>query len=770
MGLLPPYLDPALPVADRVADLLGRMTLPEKVGQMLQLNAKEGVRHLVEELHAGSILHASPERVLEAAALTEKTRLRIPLLVAEDCIHGHSFWEGATIYPTQLGMAATWDTDLVERIARATAVEVAATGVHWTFSPVLCITRDLRWGRVSETFGEDPFLIGELGSAMVRGYQGEGLTDPTAILACAKHFAGYSETQGGRDASEADITRRKLRSWFLPPFERVAKEGCRTFMLGYQSMDGVPITVNDWLLGEVLRGEWGYTGTLVTDWDNVGRMVWEQKIYADYAQASAAAVRAGNDMVMTTSKFFEGAQEAVAEGALTEAEIDAAVRRILTLKFELGLFENPRHPDAARQAEFIGSAAHAELNLEAARRSLVLLTNDGTLPLAGGLEAEDPGGLTAHGGGRARATGSGPRTVAVVGPNAHDPQTQLGDWAGSSGQADWLPDGQPRAMIRTVLDGFRGRVPADWTVTYAPGARILDVGPDPEGEFFPDGQPRPEVVVPAAPDPALIGEAVAAAEAADHVVAVVGDRIELIGEGKSTATLELVGDQVALLDALAATGKPLVVVVISSKPLVLPPSVLGAAAIVYAANPGMLGGTAVAELLLGLIEPTGRLPLSFARHAGQQPTYYNQVRGQHGTRYADLTQSPAFAFGEGLSYTTVEYTDLELLTAVVEPTETVRARVTLTNSGARPALETLQVYVSDTVTSVTWAEKELKAYEQVALAAGESRQVDIELPVAACTLVDAREQRAVEPGHFELLVGPSSRDEALLRAEFTVKG
>ncbi|MFE3473683.1 glycoside hydrolase family 3 N-terminal domain-containing protein [Streptomyces bacillaris] len=761
MGQQQPYLDPALPVADRVTDLLGRMTLPEKIGQMLQLNAKEGVRHLVEDLHAGSILHASPERVLEAAALTAETRLRIPLLVAEDCIHGHSFWEGATIYPTQLGMAATWDAGLVERIARATAVEVAATGVHWTFSPVLCITRDLRWGRVGETFGEDPYLIGELASAMVRGYQGDGLDDPTAILACAKHFAGYSETQGGRDASEADISRRKLRSWFLPPFERVAEEGCRTFMLGYQSMDGVPVTVNEWLLGEVLRGEWGYTGTLVTDWDNVGRMVWEQKIYADYAQASAAAVRAGNDMVMTTPKFFQGAQEAVAEGMLAEAEIDAAVRRILTLKFELGLFENPRHPDPARQTAFIGSSAHAALNLEAARRSLVLLTNDGTLPFACGLEEGGAGG---------RSAGPGPRTVAVVGPNADDAQTQLGDWAGSSGQADWLPDGQPRAMIRTVLDGFREKVPADWTVSYAPGARILDVGPDPEGESFPDGQPRPEVVVPAAPDPAMVAEAVAAAEAADHVVAVVGDRIELIGEGKSTATLELVGDQVALLDALAATGKPLVVVVISSKPLVLPPSALGAAAIVYAANPGMLGGTAVAELLLGLIEPTGRLPLSFARHAGQQPTYYNQVRGQHGTRYADLTQRPAFAFGEGLSYTTVTYTGLELLTGVVEPDGTVRARVTLTNTGSRPALETLQVYVSDTVTSVTWAEKELKAYEQVTLEPGESRQVSIELPVSVCTLVDARGNRVVDPGRFELLVGPSSRDEALLRAEFTVKG
>ncbi|MFC5169019.1 glycoside hydrolase family 3 N-terminal domain-containing protein [Streptomyces mutomycini] len=758
-----PYLDPALPVAERVGDLLGRMTLAEKTGQMLQLNAKDGVRHLIEDLHAGSILHASPERVLEAAALTGRTRLRIPLLVAEDCIHGHSFWEGATIYPTQLGLAATWDPELVERVARATAVEVAATGVHWTFSPVLCIARDLRWGRVSETFGEDPFLIGELASAMVRGYQGDGLGDPTAVLACAKHFAGYSETQGGRDASEADISRRKLRSWFLPPFERVAREGCRTFMLGYQSMDGVPVTVNDWLLNEVLRGEWGYTGTLVTDWDNVGRMVWEQRIYADHTQAAAAAVRAGNDMVMTTPQFFEGAQNAVAEGTLDEAEIDAAVRRVLTLKFDLGLFENPRHPDAARQAAVIGSAGHTVLNLEAARRSLVLLTNDGTLPLGVGLVAGRDGRAVA-------GADPAPRTVAVVGPNADDAQTQLGDWAGSSGQADWLPDGHPRHMIRTVLDGFREHVPDGWGVTYARGAEILSVGPDPEGAFFPDGQPRPDVVVPAEPSETLIAEAVAAAEAADYVVAVVGDRIELVGEGRSTATLELVGDQAALLDALAATGKPLVVVVISSKPLVLPPSALGAAAVLHAFNPGMQGGRAVAEVLLGLVEPSGRLPVSFARHAGQQPTYYNQIRGQHGSRYADLTQRPAFVFGEGLSYTTVAYSGLEVLTASLGESDTLRARVTVHNTGRRPAVETVQVYISDTVTSVTWAEKELKAYRQVTLAPGEVREVLLELPVSECTLVDAAGRRVVEPGAFELLVGPSSRDDALLRAGFTVKG
>lgn len=740
-----PYLDPARPVADRVADLLTRMTLPEKVGQMLQLAARDGVRHIVEDLHVGSILHAAPDRVLEAHRLIEQTRLRIPLLIAEDCIHGHSFWDGATIYPTQLGMAATWDPALIERVARATAVEVAATGIHWTFSPVLCIARDLRWGRVSETFGEDPFLIGELASAMVRGYQGDGLADPTAILACAKHFAGYSETQGGRDASEADISRRKLRSWFLPPFERVAREGCRTFMLGYQSIDGVPITVNRWLLDEVLRGEWGYAGTLVTDWDNVGRMVWEQHIYADYAQAAAAAVRAGNDMVMTTPKFFQGALDAVEQGLLAEAQINEAVARILTLKFELGLFEDPRRPDPARQAEGIATDEHAALNLEVARRSLVLLRNDGTLPMTGSQ-----------------------KTVAVIGPNADDPHTLLGDWAGASGQAEWLRDGQPRKMIQTVLDGFRATVPAGWTVTQARGADILSVGPDPDGAFFADGQPRPHVVRPAEPDPELLHEAVAAARAADYVVAVVGDRIELVGEGRSTATLELIGGQIALLDALAATGTPMVVVLVSSKPLVLPPSAVNAAAVIYAFNPGMAGGRAVAELALGVIEPSGRLPVSFARHAGQQPTYYNQIRGQHGARYADLTQRPVFAFGEGLSYTTVSYYALRVLTPVVTAADVIRASVTVSNTGSRPVLETVQAYVSDKVTSATWADKELKAYRQVMLAPGQTAEVDLDLPAAACTIVDAAGRRVVEPGAFELLVGPSSRDEALLRVEFTV--
>jgi beta-glucosidase len=741
-----PYQDPDLTVPERVADLLGRMSLAEKVGQMLQLDAQGDLGDDVLRRHVGSILHTSPELILRANELTAETRLRIPLLVAEDCIHGHSFWEGATIYPTQLGMAASWDAELLESVARATAVEVAATGVHWTFSPVLCIARDLRWGRVNETFGEDPFLIGELASAMVRGYQGEGLADPTAILATAKHFAGYSETQGGRDSSESDLSRRKLRSWFLPPFERVARAGCRSFMLGYQSMDGVPVTINDWLLSDVLRGEWGYTGTLVTDWDNVGRMVWEQRVQPDYTHAAAAAVRAGNDMVMTTPKFFEGALDAVEQGLLDGSAFDTAVARILTLKFELGLFENPRLPRVDVDG-IVGTLAHAELNLAVARRSIVLLENDGVLPLSA-----------------TRST-----RVAVVGPLADDAQNQLGDWAGGSGQVAWL-DGQPREMITTVLDGMRRIAPDNWVVTYARGADILTLEPDPAGATFPDGQPRPPRVVQCEPDQALIAEAVAAADQADVVIAVVGDRIELVGEGRSTATLELIGGQNALLDALIATGKPVVVVLLASKPLVLPASVQRAAAVVWTANPGMQGGRALAEILVGEVEPSGRLPISFARHVGQQPTYYNQIRGQHADRYADLTQAPAWAFGEGRSYTTVQYEDLVLEETVLSASGTIIAHVTVRNTGTRPALETVQVYVRDVVTSVSWTDKELKAYRQVGLEPGQSVRVRLELPVAECSIVDAAERRVVEPGEFELLVGPSSRDSALLGAPFTVEG
>jgi len=742
------FRDPSLPIEERIDDLLSRMSLPEKVGQMLMLDAREDLTDAIVARHAGSILHTSPELLPVAHRMAAEQRLAIPLLVADDGIHGHSFWPGATIFGTQLAMACSWDASLVEKAAQVTASEMAATGMHWTFSPVLCISRDLRWGRVDETFGEDPYLLSVLGEAMVRGYQGDGLTDPEAVLACAKHFAGYSETQGGRDASEADLTPRKLRSWFLPPFEAAVRGGVGTVMIGYQSMDGVPITANRWLLNDVLKDEWGFDGLLVTDWDNVGRMVWEQQICTDIAEAAAVAIRAGNDVVMTTPSFFEGAQEAVARGLVTEADIDEAVRRVLRTKFRLGLFENPRHPDLARQGT-IGSADRAELNLQLARRSLVLLRNDGTLPF-------EPAAL-----------GHAPR-IAVIGPNADDPQAMLGDWAGDSGQVPWLPEGQPREMIDTVLDGFRALTGPDGQVSHAVGAEIGELHPDPAGDTFADGQPRPPIFVAAAPDPALIAEAVAAAQASDLAVVVLGDTVALNGETCSTATLDLQGGQAALLDAVVASGTPTVVVLVQGKPSTLPASALEASAIIEAFNPGMRGGRAIAELVLGLIEPSGRLPLSFARHVGQQPIYYNQIRGQHGDRYADLTQDPLFAFGEGLSYTELSYADLELEADELRADQVLRLSVTVSNTGSRPALETVQAYVSDRVTSATWADQELKGFTQVEVAPGAGVRVTLEIPAAACTIVNAAGRRVVEPGEFELRVGHSSRRADQLVRRFQI--
>ncbi|WP_307050361.1 glycoside hydrolase family 3 N-terminal domain-containing protein [Streptomyces achromogenes] len=737
------------------------MILPEKVGQLLMLDAQHGdLVDIVSTKLAGSVLHVTPERMPEAVERAQRTRLGIPLLTVDDCIHGHSFWPGATIFPTQLGMACTWDPSLIHRVARASAIEISTTGIHGTFSPVLCITRDLRWGRINETFGEDPFLIGELGAAMVRGYQGEGLGDPTAVLAYAKHFAGYSETLGGRDASEADLSPRKLRSWFLPPFEQAVRAGCRGFMLGYQSIDGVPITANQWLINDVLKGEWGFTGTLVTDWDNVGRMVYDQRTCADYAEASAVAVNSGNDLIMATPQFFEGAQEAVARGLVDEKQIDDAVRRVLRLKFELGLFEDPRAPDPERQAQVIGCRQHADLNLETARRSLVLLRNEGILPL--------DGGLSSNGTGRAASQGT-PRTIAVIGPNADSPQAMLGDWAGATGQVPWMPDGHPRETVETVLDGLRAVVPADWTITHARGADIASPASMGEWSVGPDGQPQPPVFIPAPVDQVQLREATAAAEAADYAVVVVGDAIALTGELRSTATLDLQGGQIALLDAVAATGTPVIVVLVQSKPSTLPESALNAAALIEAFNPGMCGGRAIAELLLGLVEPSGRLPVSFARHVGQQPVFYNQVRGQHGSRYADLTQDPLFAFGEGLTYTTVTYSDLVVHDPDVSADGTVDATVRLTNSGSRPARETVQAYISDLTTSVTWAEQELKGFTQVEIPPGESLEVNVSIPASRCSLVTADNRRVVEPGEFALRVGPSSRREQQLSAGFRIR-
>ena len=724
MSLPPLYLDPNQPLEHRVEDLLRRMTLPEKVGQMLLLNGQSKPVETVREMQPGALLHILNDELALAMDAAAETRLAIPLLIGEDGIHGHSFHPGATIFPTQLAMACSWDADLLEAAARVTAREMATTGAHWTFSPVLCLTRDVRWGRTGETFGEDPFLIAELGVAMIRGYQGAGVGDADGVLACAKHYAGYSETQGGRDASEADISRRKLRSFFLPPFEQAARAGCLTFMTGYQSMDGLPSTANHWLLTQVLKQEWGFTGILVTDWDNVGRLYWEQRIVPSQKEAAVVAVRCGNDLVMTTPHFFEAAQAAVHEGLLAEAEIDVVVRRILTLKFRMGLFENPRRPNRAKQAQVIASAEHRALNLRAARESLVLLKNDDLLPLA----AESL------------------RKIAVIGPNADDELSQLGDWSLGSSQHPPSAGRHPRECTITLLDGIRARVPASTSVVYAKGCSLDSA------------------------DTSELSAAVSACADADVIVLAVGDSLPFIGETHSTATLDLPGGQCALLAAIAGLGKPFVLALVNSKPLVLPPESERAQAIVECFNPGMQGGQAFAELLFGDLNPFGKLTISFPKHVGQQPSFYSQARGQHGDAYADLDQEPRFAFGFGLSYTRFEYSNLSLSKARLEAGEALTLSFELHNTGARAGTEIAQVYASDSVTSVTWVSQTLVGFARVTLAAGERRTITVEIPHERLSLVDAYEQRVVEPGEFEVSVASASNAPDALRARFVVAG
>ena len=720
----PLFRDPQQSVETRVSDLLARMTLAEKVGQLLQLNGQIAPVETVRAMQPGSLLHILNDELLLAMDAAAETRLGIPLLIAEDGIHGHSFHAGATIFPTQLGLSCSWNVDTIAACARVTAREMATTGAHWTFSPVLCLSRDVRWGRTGETFGEDPFLIGEFGEAMIRGYQGAGLDDAEGVLACAKHFAGYSETQGGRDASEADISRRKLRSYFLPPFERAVRAGCMTFMTGYQAIDGLPSTANHWLLTQVLKEEWGFRGILVTDWDNVGRLHWEQRIVPSAKEAAVVAIRCGNDLIMATPDFFEAAQAAVREGLLAESEIDAVVRRILALKFRMGLFENPRRPDRARQAEVIACEAHRAINLRAARESLVLLKNDGILPL-------DLNKL---------------RKIAVLGPNADDDLAQLGDWSLGGPQHPPEKGKHPRACTTTLLDGIRARVSSALTVSYAVGASVRSS------------------------DTSQIPAALAACADADVVVIALGDELPFIGEGHSTATLELLGAQSALLEAVVALGKPVVLALLNSKPVVLPAAAERVAAIVECFNPGMEGGQAFAELIFGDLNPSGRLTISFPRHVGQQPSFYSQVRGQHGNEYADLDQNPRFAFGFGLSYTRFEYSELRIVSPRLAVGEPLEVEVLLHNVGARPGTEIAQVYVTDLVTSVTWVNQTLIAFQRVTLAAGERRRLTFSIPSERLALVDAYERRVVEPGEFELKVGAASNDPSALRGKFVVAG
>jgi beta-glucosidase len=723
------YQDPERGVSERVDDLIQRMSLEEMVGQMVQADGRRAdASALVRERQVGSFLHLLGEPTVVLQRLAAETGHGIPLIFGIDAIHGHAFWPGATVFPTQLALSCSFNPEWARIMGRITAREMHCTGLHWTFSPVLCLTRDLRWGRVGETFGEDPYLIGEFGRALIEGYQGDDISAADSVLACAKHFAGYSETVGGRDATEAELSERKLRTYFLPPFREAVRAGCRTFMVAYQAIDGVATVVNRWLLTDVLRGDWGFRGFVVTDWNNVGRAHTQQRLYPSIEAVVPDAVRAGNDMIMVTPEFYDAALAQYRRGKIERAAIEGACRNVLRQKFELGLFDHKRYPPLDRVPDVVGAAAHREPLLQAAVESLVLLKNAevGGAPLL-----------------PLRPT---VKSLAVLGPNADDARAQLGDWSFGSGQAGLETDSHPRHLVTTVLDGLRARSQrADVAVRYERGCDVLD------------------------PDTSAVRGAADVAAAADVAVVVVGDHLELTGEERDRSDLDLTGGQQALLEAVKATGTPLIVVLINSKPLTIPWVAEHADAIIEAFNPGMKGGQAIAEVLFGDHNPSGKLTVSFARSLGSQPVYYQQIPGFHGSKHGHYDDRPLYPFGFGLSYTTFGYDNLEVAPQRVRAGDRLEVAFDVTNRGARAGTEIVQLYVNDLFTTLSTPAKTLRRFARIDLAPGETRRVRFALDADDLAYVGRDGNQVVEAGEFEVLVGGSSDPDDLATASFVVE-
>lgn len=695
----------------KIDALISQMTLHEKAGQMNQLSGGDWLAEAVERGEVGSILNcvdpAEVNRIQKVAV--EKSRLGIPLLVSRDVIHGFK-----TVFPIPIGLAATFDPELVEQGARIAAVEASSVGVRWTFSPMLDISRDPRWGRIAEGSGEDPYLDSVMGAAMVRGYQGDG--DSTSIAACIKHFAGYGAAEGGRDYNTAEIGERTLRNVYFPAFKAGVDAGAMTLMTSFNTIDGVPSTGNRRLLQDILRGEWGFDGMIVTDWNSSGEMVMHG--YAgDLKDASGLAVSAGVDMDMMSYGYISFIEELVREGKVSEKQIDDAVRRILRLKFRLGLFDNPYVDENAYETTF-----YAPSHLEAAKRSAVesaiLLKNDGALPL------------------------KGVRTLLVTGPLADQPYEQLGTWAF---------DGDETHTV-TPLEALR----KNYNVIYEPGTA-----------FSRDRST------------AGIAKARAAASRADAVVVFVGEEAILSGEAHSLSDLNLQGAQSELIAAMKRSGKKVIVVVMAGRPLTIGRDLVNCDAMLYSFHPGTMGGEAIADLLSGKAVPSGKSPVTFLKTVGQAPMYYNHLntgRPNTGTEtllmdlplkagqtsngctsyYLDSGYGPLFPFGYGLSYTTFEYSNLSLDRREYGRSDSIKVKVNLKNSGAYAGTEVVQLYVRDLVGSVARPVKELKAFRRVSLAPGDSSEVEFELPVSELAFWNIDNECVVEPGDFLLWVAGDS--------------
>lgn len=708
-------------IENKVETLLHKMTLEEKLGQMNQLSPWdfEDLAKRVRKGEVGSILNVvNPEEVNKIQKIAvEESRLGIPLIVSRDVIHGYK-----TIFPIPLGQAATFNPEVVKEGARVAAIEASADGIRWTFAPMIDVARDPRWGRIAESCGEDPYLNAVMGTAMIKGYQGDSLNDPTAIAACAKHFVAYGAAEGGRDYNSTFIPERVLRNVYLPPFKAAADAGCATFMTSFNDNDGVPSTANSFVLKDVLRKEWKYDGMVVTDWASALEMV-NHGFCTDGKDAAEKSVNAGVDMEMVSETFIQNLKQSIAENKVSIETIDNAVRNILRLKFRLGLFDNPYvvTPQTVKYAE-----KHLQTAKTAAEQSVILLKNENqTLPFTDKI-----------------------KTLAVIGPMADAPYEQMGTW---------VFDGE-KEHTQTPLTAIKKMYGDKVKILFEKG---LDYSRD--------------------KNTAGIARAVNAARQADAVVVFVGEESILSGEAHSLANLNLQGAQSQLIKELAATGKPVVTVVMAGRQLVIADEVKVSDAMLYSFHPGTMGGPAIADILFGKVNPSGKTPVTFPRMSGQVPIYYAQHKtgrpanptemlideipveaGQTsvGCRsfYLDAGNSPLFPFGYGLSYTTFEYSNLSLASDKLTAQDTLSISFTLKNTGKYDGTEVVQLYVQDKVGSVTRPVKELKRFQRVTLKAGESTQVSLNLPVSELAFWGYDMNYTVEPGDFTLWVGSNSAE------------
>lgn len=713
---------PSVANEQRVNDLLAAMTLEEKIGQLTLYTTdwgstgptiREGYKNDIRSGACGNLFNSHTAgfvRELQRVAV-EETRLKIPLLFGFDVIHGYK-----TIFPIPLGEAASWDMEAIGTSARVAAAEAAAAGLNWTFAPMVDISRDPRWGRVMEGSGEDPWLGSRIAEARVRGFQGKKIGDTDAVLACVKHFAGYGAPMGGRDYNTVDMSERYFRDFYLPPYEAAVKAGAATVMTAFNDYDGVPATGNKFLLTDILRKEWGFRGFVVTDYTSINEMV-NHGVAADDKEAGELALHAGVDMDMQGAVYQRFLAQSVKEGKIKTADIDEAVRRILRLKFDLGLFQDPyKFCDESREKSVLLSKEHHAAARDVARKSIVLLKNDrNVLPL------------------------SGNQKIALIGPLADNKSELIGNWNGAGNANDCV----------SVLEGVRMQ---------AKNEVLFDSG----CEFF-------------TPKKGGMEAALAMARQADIVVAVVGEQAMMSGEAAARADITLPRAQEDIILELIKTGKPVVVVLMNGRPLAIPEIAENATAILETWWLGTEAGNAIADVLFGGYNPSGKLPMSFPRSVGQVPVFYNEKstgrpydpNSKWTSKYIDMPNSPLFPFGFGLSYTTFEYGDPMPDKTVFKKGESLHITVNVTNTGKRAGEEVVQLYVRDLVASVTRPVKELKGFQKIMLQPGERRAVAFTLTERDLSFYRRDMTFGTEPGTFEIMVGGNSEAVKKVKVQMT---